>query len=476
MVAIRDFIVVDDVNGIVNTTDTNNEIVIKQGVLVGALTGDAVLFSLGASSVYVHGMVAGLGSCAIEMGSGALATLGTPVGNNFVQISQNGVVTSENESAIQLFAGNNTVINSGVIASNFAGGVIFGGDNCVLINEGSIATENGIAVLFNLSTAGSVNTVHNFGLIAGGNPTGNGSAIASFLGTDIILNRGTISGEMALFGGDDRFDNEGGIITHTISFGAGDDELIGGGGRERASGGSGDDFMEFAGGNDFFIAGNTEEAPSDGIDDLDGGDGIDTYDARALSTAVTVRLHEQRAVGSEIGHDLVQFFENAFGGSGADTLVGDGGRNVLRGFAGTDNINGLEGNDRILGGNGADIITGNTGRDAMTGGADADIFDFNSTADSTVGDANRDIVTDFVTAVDDIDLLTIDANTGLGGNQAFVFIGAAAFGAVAGQLRFTNFAGTQYTVVEGDVNGDSVADFQIGLLGSIALAAGDFIL
>ena len=95
MVAIRDFIVADDLNGIVNITDTNNEVIIKEGVLVGALSGDAILFSLGGSSAFVHGMVSGLGAGAIEMGSGDLVTQGpAPIGNNFVQISQNGVVSS----------------------------------------------------------------------------------------------------------------------------------------------------------------------------------------------------------------------------------------------------------------------------------------------------------------------------------------------------------------------------------------------
>ena len=361
-----------------------------------------------------------------------------------------------------------------MIAGNLGGGVILGGNNCVLINDGSIITRQG-AVQFTFGDIDTVNTLQNFGLIAGGNPNG-GFAITSFSGIDNILNRGTISGEITLFGGDDIFDNDGGTITDTISFGSGNDELIGGANREMASGGSGDDLRDFAGGNDFFIAGNTEEQPTDGNDDLDGGDGIDTYDARGVFNAVTVRLVEQRAFGNAIGQDLVVNFENAFGGDGNDTLIGDSGRNVLRGGAGGDTMNGLEGNDRMLGGNGADTINGNTGRDVMTGGGGLDIFDFNSISDSAVGDAKRDLITDFTTGADLIDLSTIDANTVLGGNQAFAFIGNGAFTNVAGQLRFSSVAGQQYTTVEGDVNGDGKADFQIGLFGTLALAAADFVL
>ena len=56
------------------------------------------------------------------------------------------------------------------------------------------------------------------------------------------------------------------------------------------------------------------------------------------------------------------------------------------------------------------------------------------------------------------------------------FIGVGAFTGVAGQLRYVASALNQVTVVEGDINGDSVADFQLTLFGNLVLAAGDFIL
>jgi hypothetical protein len=60
------------------------------------------------------------------------------------------------------------------------------------------------------------------------------------------------------------------------------------------------------------------------------------------------------------------------------------------------------------------------------------------------------------------------------GNQAFTWIGSAAFSNVAGQLHMTTAAGI--TVVSGDINGDHVADFQIELQGNVTLTAVDFIL
>ena len=46
-----------------------------------------------------------------------------------------------------------------------------------------------------------------------------------------------------------------------------------------------------------------------------------------------------------------------------------------------------------------------------------------------------DRIADFQIGIDKIDFTGSDANGGLAGDQAFTFIGAAAFGHVAGQLR-----------------------------------------
>jgi hypothetical protein len=63
-------------------------------------------------------------------------------------------------------------------------------------------------------------------------------------------------------------------------------------------------------------------------------------------------------------------------------------------------------------------------------------------------------------------LSAIDANVHAAGDQAFRFIGTHAFTGVAGQLHFntnTEDLYVNYGFVEGDVDGDCVADFQIYL-------------
>ena len=93
--------------------------------------------------------------------------------------------------------------------------------------------------------------------------------------------------------------------------------------------------------------------------------------------------------------------------------------------------------------------------------------------DSGVG-ALRDIITDFVSGTDRIDFSGIDANTGVAGNQAFTMLGTAAFFGVAGQLRY-DVVGAD-TVMQGDVNGDGVADFELQLTGIHSFVPADLLL
>lgn len=84
--------------------------------------------------------------------------------------------------------------------------------------------------------------------------------------------------------------------------------------------------------------------------------------------------------------------------------------------------------------------------------------------------AGRDVITDFEAGIDTIRLAGIDANILLNGDQAFAFIGSAAFSQTAGELRYAN------GFVRGDVDGDGAADFVIELSGAPVLTAGDFVL
>jgi Ca2+-binding RTX toxin-like protein len=204
----------------------------------------------------------------------------------------------------------------------------------------------------------------------------------------------------------------------TISGGAGSDTIAGGAGRDVIEGGA-------------------------GADHLDGGAGSDWLSYRHSTAAVSIDLSLGRALGGDATGDRIAGFENIRGGDGGDTLIGSAAAN------------------RIAGGAGADTLTGK-------GGADRFIF-------TSLTDAAGDRITDFSHADGDrIDLSRIDANIlSPRLDNDFRFIGTAPFER-AGDLHVVK--GFAITLIEGDVNGDGLADFSITLSGNLTLAAGDFIL
>ncbi|TMJ13760.1 MAG: calcium-binding protein, partial [Alphaproteobacteria bacterium] len=127
----------------------------------------------------------------------------------------------------------------------------------------------------------------------------------------------------------------------------------------------------------------------------------------------------------------------------------------------------------------ANVIAGNSANNSLAGGAGADTLDgkggtdsflYTSTADSTL--AAMDHILGF-TAGEKIDLSAIDASTGAAGNNAFAFIGSAAFSNTAGELRAYQ-SGSEW-FVEADTDGDGVANLIISVASDHALAAGDFV-
>ena len=138
---------------------------------------------------------------------------------------------------------------------------------------------------------------------------------------------------------------------------------------------------------------------------------------------------------------------------------------------------GGQASDLLIGGAGADVIYGGGGGDVLRGEGGADVFRYDSITDSNgTTDATRDRIAGFVTGTDKIDLSRIDAIAG-GADDAFSFIGSAAFGNVAGQLRYTD-AGLGRFIVEGDIDGDGIADFTLDVIATppIPLLATDFVL
>jgi Ca2+-binding RTX toxin-like protein len=187
----------------------------------------------------------------------------------------------------------------------------------------------------------------------------------------------------------------------------------------------------------------------------------------SVTTALGAGAHDLTLLGA--------VFAGGYGNALNNVITGSKAANWLSGGAGNDVLNGGAGND---------TLRGDAGRDVLTGGAGADIFDFNAVAETGILATTRDTIKDFTHSAtlalsDRIDLSAIDANGSLAGDM-FTWKGTAAFTGIAGQLhyRLEDLTGTtnDKTIVEGDINGDRNADFQIELTGLKGLVAADFVL
>lgn len=165
------------------------------------------------------------------------------------------------------------------------------------------------------------------------------------------------------------------------------------------------------------------------------------------------------------------------GGSDNDELYGDGGADVLLGAAGNDLLVGGAGNDNLSGQAGADLLIGGQGRDTLAGGTESDVFRFNF-GDTTISSSTIDIVTDFVTGVDKLDLDFVPG--GLAANAySEAAIGTNVFADAYGQAQSMLTGGTSVVFVAGatdgwlfwDANNDALIDQAILLKGLASPAA-----
>jgi Ca2+-binding RTX toxin-like protein len=183
---------------------------------------------------------------------------------------------------------------------------------------------------------------------------GDGSAIDDFLDLAIALPQGKT-----------------GNALRNINFqiGAQGTKLRGTNQAETLRGTRGSDVLEGLGGNDRLIDAGTQNGH--GKDRMYGGGGDDFL------------------FGGN-GHDYLD------GGNGDDRIVGGRARDLLIGGAERDVLLGDEGNDFLVGGTGADTLTGGSGKD---------MFVFRSLAEQ------GDVITDFDSSVDLIDLRSLLANS-----------------------------------------------------------------
>ncbi len=166
------------------------------------------------------------------------------------------------------------------------------------------------------------------------------------------------------------------------------------------------------------------------------------------------------------------FLAGLQGGDAADTLRGvrfvrD---EAIAGGAGDDVLLGRRGDDTLIGGDGDDRLDGGAGSDVLSGGAGSDRFGFRRFAPTDL-----DRILDFDAAEGDrIRMRRVDADLATPDDDAFRAIGTAAFSGAAGELRWA--MDREGWRIEGDVDGDAVADIGILVLGTAVPDAGWFAL
>lgn len=240
----------------------------------------------------------------------------------------------------------------------------------------------------------------------------------------------------SLFGGDGNDIVDGSRGDDSLNGDAGNDSIIGGDDDDTLYGGDGNDTLNgdddaddhYGGLGDDYIYGNF------GADYFDGGAGTDTIDFSYSANNFAIDLTAETALFSDGFLEQVVDFEAIVGGSGHNTLTGNGEDNS------------------ILGGSGNDTISGGSGIDTLQGDAGNDTFIF------ALADTGIDTVTDFDFSGDKLDI------------SAW---GASGFG----DLTITNTLQSGGTLYDVDVayGGDSFVLANVAHSNLAALDAADFI-
>ena len=361
-----------------------------------------------------------------------------------------------------VFNASGNAVSSTVYATVYDYGDIIGAGSGVYLSNGGeihIAASGHVAGVYGIYTTGSAANIFNSGLIDGdygiianvpsklintGSIISNSIAYSGSDGADTIQNSGLMIGGVAFSSGNDFYDGRGGSVIGTVNGDTGDDILVGGNAADKFRDDSGSNWIVGGGGDDTITLGNNNTGrtiafggEANGVDNS----GNDTLEFTLGLAAVNVFLNSGYVADSASGLVVawISGFENGTGSFYADTIVGTTGNNVINGSFGGDWLVGNGGNDRF-------------------------VFDT----------AERDTIADF--SKDIIDLHTIDANSAVAGDQAFIWQASHTNNA-AGELVFTNYGSggviNIYTNADNTVDGTIYVSYASG---AAAPVQNDFIL
>ena len=433
-------------------------------ILTGSLGIDTLSYEHAFAGVTVNLAITS-GQNTVGAGTDTLSGFENLMGSAF-----NDILTGNTGNNILVGQTGNDTLSGGLGADTMFGGL--GNDTYVIDNVSDIVDEAGgdgidtiqtslalslaaYGAIENLTLTGSA-AISGTGNDLANNITGNaGINTLTGLGGNDTLNGGLGADTLIGGSGDDTYvvDNVGDILSELVSEGTDmvqstitfslanlafvENLTLTGAGTIN---GTGNFLANIITGN----GGNNILAGLGGADVLVGGLGTDTATYLASAAGVNVSLMTGVGSGGDAEGDTLATIESLTGSAFDDTLEGNGGNNILAGGlgidtvsyanaaagvtvslaatkaqntlgAGTDTLSGFENlsgsafNDKLTGSTLANILHGGAGNDILAGGAGADTFDFSSLIDGS------DVITDFATGIDDIDLSDLLDSAGLGG-------------------------------------------------------------
>jgi Ca2+-binding RTX toxin-like protein len=367
----------------------------------------------------------------------------------------------------------NDMLNGGTGADAMSGGA--GNDTGMIDNDGDLfdggeGTDTGVVQgsfpNLNVGVTGATEVV----LVASGADTRFGDNAGNFYDYGLHLSSTAGSSPLTVVAGDLRVGED--LTLSGAGVGTRDLRIFAGRGTDNLTGGAGNDGFFFGAdgnwGSTDVVAGGADIDSLAFRGNYSGGNSI-TFQNTSFSGIEVIALLTGLAnpfggpiVAGGFDYDLtladglvaagqqLDIIGASLGASETMTVNGSGELNgTLRLFGGA-------GDDLLVGGFGNDLLYGNLGADQLSGGPGNDTYAYRNILESTA--ASRDTI-NYLNG-DTIDLSFIDAKSGTPANDAFTNIGNAAFGNIAGELRVFSSGAGQVTV-EGDVNGDGVADLVI---------------
>ena len=344
---------------------------------------------------------------------------------------------------------NNTLLGSaGDDTLDGGGGIdtLDGGSGIDSVNFASYGTT---PVVVNVSGSNSIATM--------------GSDIATLISIEQIIGgsgNDTINGDSSnniFFGGSGNDTLVGGLGSDTIHGDAGNDIIYGdlASTANTTSPGDAADTLYGDAGNDTIYGGGGDDVLEGGAgsDRLYGGAGSN-WASYVNSSAVTVNLGASTASGGEAAGDILNNIQNLVGGSGNDTLTGDGNINILLGGLGDDTLSGRAGNDTLDGGAGTDLADYSGATGAVT---------VNLAANASYGTSSGADGNDILYGIENVagsnfnDTITGDINgnllSGNGGNDT-LYAGAGNSTLDGGSGNDTLFGGLGDDTLLGGVGND----------------------